>query len=36
VINSIFLIKEDFFISDEEIDLSILDGDDENFEQMLQ
>jgi hypothetical protein len=36
VINTTFFIKEDFYISNEEIDLSILEGDDENFESLLQ
>ncbi len=35
-INATFVIKEEFFIEDEEIDLSILYDDDDNFEKKLE
>ena len=34
--NVLFQINEEFFVEDEEIDLSILDDDDDNFEKQLE
>ena len=34
--NALFMVTEEYFVEDEEIDLSILDGDDENFEKLLE